>query len=144
MYRKVLVPLDGSKLSECSLEHVKEIVKGCQIPEVILLVAVEPPEAEVFHNLMEKALVKAEDYLLRVASGLDEEGIAAKAEVVVGMPANVILDYTAQNHIDLIIMSTHGKSGSSRWLFGSAADKIIRNSAVPLLTVTLAGCGAKI
>ena len=69
-----------------------------------------------------------------------QEGISARGEVVTGKAADAILDYAEKNNVDLIIMSTHGRSGISRWAFGSVADRVVRHSIAPVLLVAPAGC----
>lgn len=154
MYRKILVPLDGSELSECSLQHVRAIATGCNVPEVVLLRVVEPLSAQAVSSYLEAGptgadlLTKtetqnkadAEDYISKLSEKLKREGIAAQTAIVDGWPADVILDYAKNNHIDLIVMSTHGRAGISRWAFGSAADRVIRHSVVPVLVVSPPGC----
>ena len=76
---------------------------------------------------------EATTYISKVAEELKKEGMVVKTRIVQGAPADSILDYTQKNQVDLIIMSTHGRSGVSRWAFGSVADRVIRNSPVPVL-----------
>jgi nucleotide-binding universal stress UspA family protein len=159
MYNKILAPLDGSKLSECSLAHLKEITTGCHVGEVILLTVLEPiPQTTVeYGNQTQisaayqqhereqmKAKEMAEQYLTRVTENLKMQGVTAQNVVVLPedhkSAAEVILNYAESNNIDLIIMSTHGRSGVTRWAFGSVADRVIRHSKVPVLTVVPAGC----
>ena len=150
MYRKMLVPLDGSELSESSLEHARAVATGLQVPEVVLLRVVEPLSSQVYAYLgtsfiadaEKKAKAEAEDYLAKVADTLKKEGIAAQTTTILGRPADQILDYADENQVDLIIMSTHGRSGVSRWVSGSVADRVIRHSAVPVLITPIPGHGS--
>jgi len=141
MYKKILAPLDGSGFSECSLEHVRTVAIGCQVPEVVLLMVVEPIKTIAYaetsgdwvaekekHNQAE-----AEKYLSELAENLEGEGVVVQAAVVHGNPAEEILDYAKNNQVGLIVMSTHGRSGISRWAFGSVTDRVLRHSAVPVL-----------
>ena len=141
MYKKMLAPLDGSGFSECSLEHVRTVAIGCQVPEVVLLMVVEPIKTIAYaetsgdwvaekekHNQAE-----AEKYLSELAENLEGEGVVVQAAVVHGNPAEEILDYAKNNQVGLIVMSTHGRSGISRWAFGSVTDRVLRHSAVPVL-----------
>ena len=57
--------------------------------------------------------------------------------------AEIILDFAEKNKMQLIIMSTHGRSGISRWAMGSVADRVVNHSKTPVLTITPTGCGAK-
>ena len=143
MYRRILVPLDGSSLSEQALEHVKEILPVPSSTKIVLLRVVDPlattyaggtdAAIEVAVQIQKKAEAEAAAYLKKVEGELGEVGIPVKTVLTVGIPADVILDYARQNRVDLIIMSTHGRSGISRWFFGSVAEKIIRHSQVPVL-----------
>ena len=152
MYKKILAPLDGSELSECSLEHVRSVATGCHVPEVVLLRVIEPipnvyEEGQVSlgsqewrRDVEQKNRAWAETYLSKTADDLKKDGVAAQTAVVVGRPADEILDYIERNKVDLIIMSTHGRSGVSRWVIGSVAEKVLRHSAVPVLVVSPPGC----
>lgn len=149
MYKKILAPLDGSELSECTLEHLKAIATGCQIPEVVLLRVVEPlPHVygdgglpSGWHDeAQKKAEEFARDYLAKVAVSLKKEGISAETALVSGRAADAILDYAREHQVDLIIMSTHGRSGVTRWVMGGVADRVVRHSLVPVLTISPAGC----
>ena len=139
MYQKILAPLDGSELSESILRHVKTVATGCQVPEVVLLTVIQPPQqvyevsADLLRAADERMQAETEDYLSKVADSLKEEGIATQTATIHGTPADEILDYAKKNQVDLIIMSTHGRSGVSRWVFGSVADGVLRHSAVPVL-----------
>jgi len=178
MFERLLVPLDGSQFSECSLDKVKAVALGCKVGDVILLSVVEPLTASDSATLaqargswgvrgehtkeVEGTLINhadyadhslehmgekrsmSEAYLAEIARRLAKEGIAARGEVVVGKAAETILDYADKHKVDLIVMSTHGRSGISRWAFGSVADKVARLAAVPLLLVPPAGCRAPI
>ncbi len=151
MYQKILVPLDGSELSECSLEHVEAVASGCRIPETVLFRVVEPLSAETVStlaqaggNVLREAELdiqdKARKYLDKIRDRLVKDGLAVKAVVVDGRPAEEILDYAKKNKIDLIVMASHGKSGISRWFFGSVAQKVLQHSPVPVLMVSPSGC----
>jgi nucleotide-binding universal stress UspA family protein len=151
MYSKVMVPLDGSPFSECSLEHVKAIAAGCHVPEVVLIRVVEPLSSNELSALSQVRgnqiaeleawkQTEAADYINRLAQKLIKEGLSARGEVIHGHPAEAILDYAGKNGVDLIILSTHGRSGISRWAFGSVADRVVRHSVVPVLAVSPPGC----
>ncbi|MFH1638708.1 MAG: universal stress protein [Chloroflexota bacterium] len=149
MYKKILVPLDGSEFSECSLEHVRAITRGDHVPEVILLRVIEPaPEfylgrkmgGDFQSKVTEIIVTEAKDYLSKTADGLKKDGITIRTVVIQGKPAEEILDYAAKNQVDLIIMTTHGRSGVSRFAFGSVAEKVIRSSPLPVLSISPTGC----
>jgi nucleotide-binding universal stress UspA family protein len=155
MYKKILVPLDGSSMAECTLDHVKAIATGCSVPEVVLLRVVEPVSSfdigelaasspkvatQVEQQEEEQHRNIARQYVDEMASKLKMEGVAATGNIIPGKAAEGILNYAQNNQVDLIVMSTHGRSGISRWAFGSVADKIIRHSLIPVLIVAPTGC----
>jgi len=114
MYKRMLVPLDGSEMAECSLEHVKAIAQGCCVPEVDLLFVAEPVSAGLYQSAAEgreKLLAFDKDYLAKIEENLIAGGIAARSIILEGKPAETIVEYAVKNDVDLIIMSTHGRSG---------------------------------
>jgi len=150
LYKKILVPLDGSKLAECALDHAKTIAAGCSVPEVILFRVVEPNPAAsealsegagMYEELNDQMQQLAEKYITAMTLRLRQEsGIDIHSAVAYGYAANEILEYAAKNHVDLIIMTSHGRSGISRWLFGSVAERVSQHSTIPVLIVAPAGC----
>ncbi len=146
MYKRILVPLDGSELSECTLEHVRAIATSCNVPEVVLLRVVEPIEGVYetagpwINQMQDKSQAVAEDHLSKLTDNLKKEGIAAAGVVVRGLAAEEILDYAKNNQVDLIIMSSHGRSGVSRWFIGSVADRVVRHSVAPVLIASPSSC----
>jgi nucleotide-binding universal stress UspA family protein len=142
MYKKILVPLDGSKLSEHALDHLSEFLTSSSDTGVVLLRVVEPltvlyaggSAATVVTQEAQKQLeADAAAYLNKIESRLKRKKLSVETAVILGIPADVILDFASQHKVDLIIMSTHGRSGISRWFFGSVAEKVIRHSTVPVL-----------
>jgi len=145
MYKKILVPLDRSKLSEFSLEHVRKVAKLSNEPEVVLLIVLEHVSILTYalsrlhedeiRKLENKYQNHAQKYIDKVADRLKKEGINAQGEVVYGYPADQIIWYIKEKGVELVIMCTHGRSGIQRWALGSVADKIIRSSTVPVLII---------
>jgi nucleotide-binding universal stress UspA family protein len=142
MYKKILVPLDGSELSEHALEHLKGIAMEPRITSIILLRVAETPVAliaggpdglEMAAKAKEQAKVDANNYLTKIANHLKKKKMNVETIITDGIPADDILNYATENEVDLIIMSTHGRSGISRWFSGSVAEKVIRHSTVPVL-----------
>lgn len=93
----------------------------------------ETLDAKIALQLDEAYHDEAANYLENIATTLKQKGIAVKVEVLSGKPAEEILKYSQRSGVDLIIMSTHGRSGVSRWVFGSVADKVIRQTEIPVL-----------
>ena len=140
MYKRILVPLDGSQLAEQALPHAA--IHARQFgAEIVLLKVLGPlPEPtmsspQVMRGAAEASAQLALEYLQRVAAGLREEGIPIEAATVEGKPYVEIVRFAEANDIDLIAMSTRGYSGLSRWLLGSVADRVARGATVPLLLV---------
>ena len=153
MYKKILVPLDGSKLAECALPYVEELARGCSAEEVILVSvtervlgyrAFEDPSQPLGQQLASEAVGKKEQqaqrYLDRIAKAMEAKGIKVDTEVLLGDPAEEIVIYAKHPGCDIIVMSSHGRSGPSRWAHGSVADKVFRASSVPVLMVRAPGC----
>jgi nucleotide-binding universal stress UspA family protein len=151
MYKKILVPLDGSKLAECILDHVASISIGCHAKEVVFLTVMEPfhmpsgADSAILNNEKIKQInteirAEAENYLKKMIGRIKYEGVAMKSEVITGNPAEIIIDYATENEIDLIAIATHGRSGVSRWVWGSVADRVLRSVCIPVLMVRAPGC----
>jgi nucleotide-binding universal stress UspA family protein len=78
---------------------------------------------------------EAERSLTGAKERLSKAGLKARVEVLFGRPAEKIIKYAAKEKVDLIAMSTHGRSGFSRWVFGSVAEKVLRAAALPILLI---------
>jgi nucleotide-binding universal stress UspA family protein len=148
MYKKIMVPLDGSELAECVLPHVEAFIKGSNTSDVILVRVVEPEisysgeyviSPEVIAKWESEMKSFAKDYLDKIVNRLKHEGTTLHAEVIVGRVTESLANYAVENDIDLIIIATHGHSGVTRWVRGSVADKILRSADVPVLMVRAPG-----
>ena len=152
MYKKIMVPLDGSKLAECVFPHLETVVKGCESPEVIVVQAVEPLSVPYGREVLQftsleqvKAFethqkVEAEKYLKEIVARLEKTGVNVKADVIYGKAGESLSDYATKNDVDLVIIATHGRSGISRWVWGSVADRLVRSVCEPVLMVRAPGC----
>jgi nucleotide-binding universal stress UspA family protein len=150
MYERMLVPLDGSKVGEAALPYVEELVSKLtpsQKVEVTLFqvittlthyVIAGEASARVPYNERELKLIKrqAVAYLNKAAEGLKNKGASVKCKVVIGRDAaGEIIKIADETNAGLIAMSTHGRSGLSRWAFGSVTEKVLRAGLMPILTV---------
>jgi nucleotide-binding universal stress UspA family protein len=169
MYKKILVPLDGSKLAECALPHAEKLAKDCRTEEVILVSVTErvqgyravegstepvvlsgggwmgssqPPLQRLVPEAFGKKEKQAQRYLDRIAKKMAAKGIKVSTDVLLWKPAEAIVGYAKQYGCDLIVMATHGRSGPSRWAYGSVADKVLRSSGIPVLLIRAPGCEA--
>jgi len=155
VYGKILIPLDGSKLAEGVLPYVEELARRFQ-SEVTLIQVVAPLSKLVAETVpasleptgagaavgLEAAAeaVKAERegaraYLEGVAERLKAGGITVQVEVVEGMAGDAVVDYAHHHELDLIAMSTHGRSGLGRLVYGSVADHVLRHAGAPVLLI---------
>jgi len=153
MYQNILVPLDGSELAECVLPHLEAIAKGCGVKNVTFVRVAEPIHSamssgddyyfsgEIYEQLESNSRVSAESYLSNLMSKVNYGGVVVKSEVLGGgRAADIIAEYATKGELDLIIIATHGRSGVSRWVWGSVADRILRSACVPVLMVRAPGC----
>jgi len=153
MYKKILVPLDGSKLAECVLPHVEDMATHSPGAEVILVSvtervagfrAVDDASQPLGERLVPEAVGKEEQqarkYLDRMAKTLTDKGVKVLTEVLLGKPAEEITFFATNEGCDLIVMASHGRSGPSRWTHGSVAEKVFRAISAPILVVRAPGC----
>lgn len=141
MYKRILVPLDGSKLSEAVLPHVEAIAKGLNCEIVLLHVIPLPvpvfdtPASPFDHNLLRDQEQDATRYLKEMCAKLEMDEARVNFLVREGDVTQLILDVAHEVQADLIAMSTHGRSGALRWLLGSVTDRIVRHSPIPVLAI---------
>jgi nucleotide-binding universal stress UspA family protein len=152
MYHRILVTLDGSMLAEQVLPHVKAVLEGRTDVHVYLLsvaqlVDYEAASAMAYPMSMlparavdedaERHRIETEllDYLRSVAHQLARASVTISCEVRFGRPADEIIAFASAHPIDLIAMSTHGRSGLARWAYGSVADRVLRGANCPVLLV---------
>lgn len=143
MYKRIVVPLDGSKLAEEVLTHVRALA-SCLGSEIILVRITTYPSYEylladpsVATSLQKSLEGEAGEYLGGLVDSLHRAGFQAQAEVItVGGPvADAIIAFAHKVQADLIAMSTHGRTGPSRWFLGSVADRVVRGAGVPVLMI---------
>ena len=146
MYERILVPLDGSKAGEAALVCVEELVsKLSPKVEVTLLWVVSSThwvvagEAGVAISYTEQELElikrKAIDYLDKAGENLKKKGAIVKTQVSIGDAVEEIIKAADEIDASVIAISTHGRSGISRWAFGSVTDKVLRSGHRCVMTV---------
>lgn len=142
MYKHILVPLDGSPLAERALSHA--VTLASQFQSQITLIQVVPPvytpmtpEMVMAQPVisMEQLLEEAESYVKSRQAELRAEGLVVHRKVVEGPIAESILGFAEGQTIDLIVMSTHGRSGIGRWIYGSVAQKVLQGAKCPILLI---------
>ena len=141
--RRILVPLDGSELSERALPYAIALAKQFQ-SEVTLLRVVEAPfqagatDSNVDHwarEALQHGYREAQSYLDTTEIELKKQGIHARTLVREESPAADILLAAKSENADLIVISSHGKGGSTQWTAGSVADKVMNHSPCPVFLV---------
>lgn len=145
MYRRLLVPLDGSALAEKALPHALAVARLFG-SELILLRVVVSPYALVAPDLilagaeadLSSLRGQAEAYLRSVAARLEAEGAAVRTVVCEGPVAEAILEQAEALAADLIVMSTHGRGGVRRWVYGSVAERVLQGATCPILLIRAA------
>ena len=141
MYKKILVPLDGSPVAEGVLPHAQNLAYSEGAELVLLNVAANAAADFLFADpaLAERSVSEQEErskaYMTQVEERLRAEGVQVSTLLREGAVAQVILDTAEEIQADVIAMSTHGRTGAARWLLGSVADRVVRNSKVPVLLI---------
>ena len=141
MLSKIIIPVDGSDLSEQIIPYCVALSKGLGSSMTLLHVVdtdALPDTAELQHQvhleqLVEQERTQAHAYLHKVQAHLKEHDIQANIEVTAGPTAETIVSMAQNEGADLIAMSTHGRSGLARWRTGSVTDKVLHTATVPLL-----------
>lgn len=145
MYKKIIVPLDGSALAEQALDPAIFLAKQAKAKLVLLsaaetktIVATETTSGQGA-QILERPHDHSQEALSTYLHGLRQEKIPSSIEstikVVEGEAAGVILDTAVAEGVDLIIMSTHGRSGISRWIMGSVTERVLRHAPYPVLVI---------
>lgn len=149
MFKRLLVPLDGSHLAEGVMRYARDLALHHK-SQVVLFSAVPPAQLTVSESLgarlrpsshekrlREKKLredeEKARAHLEVIAGPLREKGLEVECVTQVGSPADEIIQYAQANNVDLIAICTHGRGGVGRVVFGSVADRVLRESGLPIL-----------
>ncbi len=142
MYKKIVVPLDGSPLAEVALPYA-EVVAGKMGSDIVLLTVLpseEPDEYLNHQNYAGKIVDITKRQVDKYSENTGNKSIKVGTATRTGNPAEGILDYVEKGYMCLIVMATHGRSGVGRWAVGSVADKIVRaTTRQPLLLIRAKG-----
>ncbi|MFN8379399.1 MAG: universal stress protein [Anaerolineae bacterium] len=142
-YQKILVPLDGSGWSQRAIPHAVNLAR-LHDAQLVLLHVFVPPAPEFVPELalagqqdqFEELRGQAKEYMQTVVAELQNEGVRVTGEVLEGFDVpGLIADYARDEHVDLIVMSTHGRSGIARLIFGSVAKGVMDHCKVPTLLI---------
>ena len=147
MFDKVLVTVDGSEFAERALEPAFQLARqfGSEVIllrvltlDMVSLAAGTAPQYYELRSLYEQHDRQiAQEYLNNIIARWEEAGVKAVARVVAGAAPEMILDVAEAAGIDLIIMSTHGRTGLSRLLYGSVAEAVLRGTRWPVLLIPI-------
>lgn len=141
MYKKMLVPLDGSPISEIVFPYVHDLASRMKLEITLLLVQRREDNAKA--HLYKAYLTNKVDILKCQSEGVKGEGANKKAcvpikvngEIIIGSPAEEIMSYAEENDMDFILIATHGSSGIKQLVMGSVAEKVVRASNIPVWLV---------
>jgi nucleotide-binding universal stress UspA family protein len=154
MYEHLLVALDGSEAAECVLEHAVALSRAFG-SRVTVLRATESPEALLAQTstagpsigdvapamdptpILEAEDSAAEDYLKDIARRLGQQDVSVETEHHEGQASEVIVERARALNVSMILMTTHGRSGLGRVVFGSVADSVLRHATCPVLMVRI-------
>ena len=146
MYHNILVPLDGSALAEAALHHAEALALEFKSNITLLRIIISPyqliaPDLVLSGTVAEIPGLRdqAMQYLQGVSGELREKGISFQPAILDGPVPDAITDYARAEHIDLIVMSTHGRGGISRWVYGSVAEKVLQAAPCPVLLIRASG-----
>jgi nucleotide-binding universal stress UspA family protein len=154
MFQRILVPLDGSNGSERAIPVAARIARACGGSIVFIRVVLLPAEVGTFgaglHGTIamrpaieasEKELAGAASYLAAIIAAYADElaGIATEMDVAAGAASPIIFSTAHDEHVDLVVLCSHGETGLKRWVFGSVAQQAVRHSPVPVLVLNERG-----
>jgi len=154
MFKRILVPLDGSRFSSSAVKYAVEVSKHFEADIIFMQVVVPAtpyvapttptgtlsPTAAKFAaqaaRLKDRGNIsKAKRYLQRKVREITNKGLKCSYKVTMGNPAESIMSLCSKKGVDLVVMSSHGKGGLKRAIMGSVADKLARESRVPILLI---------
>lgn len=140
-YKKILVSLDGSALAEAALPHAQALARDEEAEIILLRVSVDPAaefsfsDPSIANNIIEEMEAETLAYMQSARGKLQRAGFRASFLIRQGPVAETILEVASEIPADVIVMSTHGRSGMKRWLLGSVADRVVTHSAIPVMTI---------
>ncbi|HEY32485.1 MAG TPA: universal stress protein [Dehalococcoidia bacterium] len=154
MFKRILIPLDGSRFSGQALPYASDIAKRYQaklimvraVPPTTVLpsstaseIGVDPTAARIAvqsARIQDRIhIMRARKYLQQKLRAIKKQGIEGTYHIAMGEPGKSIVRYSAEKRVDLIVMMTSGKGGLKRAILGSVADEVTRKAGVPVLLV---------
>ena len=140
MIKKILLPLDGSAFAEKAIPYAQELAQKFDA-EIILLWVLHPLiimsdyGSHAYDKIIHLEEQEAKSYLLEQEIALCEADLKVNTQIFDGQTAQAILEVAAEEYVDAIVMTTHGRSGIERWIHGSVATKVLRHAPCPVCLV---------
>lgn len=146
MYKKILVPLDGSSRAEAILPHIEELAKRYGAEVVFLRIVdtasfvsgLDGVPVALSQDLILSETDAANKYVRSLSAKLKEKDIQAKGLVEYGPPVEVIVDVAEREDVDVVAIASHGRTGLSRFFYGSVAAGVLQRIDRPLLIIRAA------
>ena len=138
MYKKILLPTDGSEYAEREIERASKLL--AEDGEVVVLSVATELRKTAFQRSKDidkankESLQEAKEYVKAMKEGFDDS-VNVKTKVVVGFPAESINSVAEEEGCDLIIIASSGKSGLHRFVIGSVAEKVLKDSDIDVLLI---------
>ena len=138
--KKIIVPLDGSVLAEKALSHAEELAGRFEADLILVwvlhpLIMMSDYGGHSYEQIVAFEEREAQSYLTTKQAELQKLGLRVQTKVMQGQAAQAIIDLTCREQADLIVMSTHGRSGLGRWVHGSVATKVLQHAPCPIFLV---------
>ncbi|MFB6084228.1 MAG: universal stress protein [Halorientalis sp.] len=142
MYQDILLPTDGSEGFAAAADHAEAVADRFDATVHVLSVAdtrnrFESPSGGISPEVWDEAEHERAEAAVGDAVAALPDGVPVETHVVEGVPKTAILDAVDDIGVDLVIMGTHGRTGIDHYLIGSVAEKVVRKSPVPVMTVRL-------
>ena len=141
MFHNILVPLDGSLAAESALKPASELAQAFAAQVHLIRCLLPLPSADFassavnFHEARLHDEVEARDYLKEVEVRLRARGLSVQSQVLAGAATEQIAQFAQQQRVDLIVVTSHGRSGFSRLMLGSVAETLARSAPCPVMIV---------
>ena len=143
MYHDVLVPTDGSDGTSAVADHAAQVAAPDATVHVLSVVDTrnrfESPSSGLAPDAWAESERERARQAVETAGAAFDEAFTVEHVVTEGVPHTEILDHVAENDVDVVVMGTHGRTGLSHYLIGSVAERVVRQSPVPVLTVRIEG-----
>jgi len=151
MYDNILVPTDGSETAESAVDHAIDLASKYDATiHALYVVDVDATNyslgTEQIDRIrrgdldeMTEVTEEAEEATGYVVDRAADHGLTVEEHVTAGQPARAIRTFVEDNDIDLVVMGSHGRSGLSRVILGSVAEKVLRRTRLPVLVVDAEG-----